>query len=166
MGDDYTDVVVMHRVGLAVATANAKPEVKAEAHWVTPNVGGRGAVRDVVELLLRAQGRWDGHLAALRDRAAREVADGNRHQSAAQACFNPRRASRPGRPSTTSTAFAATFAAVKPYFSSTILNGADAPKRFSMPSTSPDRRTCPSPSGRRPRWPRAATRSAAAPASR
>jgi len=62
MGDDYTDVVVMHRVGLAVATANAKPEVKAQAHWVTPNPGGRGAVRDVVELLLRAQGRWDGIL--------------------------------------------------------------------------------------------------------
>jgi 3-deoxy-D-manno-octulosonate 8-phosphate phosphatase (KDO 8-P phosphatase) len=58
IGDDYTDVVIMHRVGLAVATANAKPEVKAEAHYVTAVPGGRGAVRDVVELLLKAQGHW------------------------------------------------------------------------------------------------------------
>ena len=59
MGDDFTDVVVMHRVGFAVAVANAKPEVKAHAHWVTANPGGHGALRDVVELLLKAQGRWD-----------------------------------------------------------------------------------------------------------
>ena len=59
VGDDFTDVVVMHRVGLAVAVANAKPEVKQHAHWVTTNPGGHGALRDVVELLLKAQGRWD-----------------------------------------------------------------------------------------------------------
>jgi len=59
VGDDFTDVVVMHRVGFGVATANAKPEVKAEAHWVTASPGGHGALRDVVELLLKAQGRWD-----------------------------------------------------------------------------------------------------------
>ena len=58
VGDDYTDVVTMHRVGFAVATANAKPEVKAEAHYVTAAPGGKGAVRETVELLLRAQGRW------------------------------------------------------------------------------------------------------------
>jgi 3-deoxy-D-manno-octulosonate 8-phosphate phosphatase (KDO 8-P phosphatase) len=58
IGDDFTDVVIMHRVGLAVATANAKPEVKAEAHYVTDAAGGRGAVRETVELLLQAQGRW------------------------------------------------------------------------------------------------------------
>ncbi len=58
IGDDYTDVVIMHRVGFAVATANAKPEVKAEAHYVTGACGGKGAVRETVELLLRAQGRW------------------------------------------------------------------------------------------------------------
>ena len=63
VGDDYTDVVIMHRVGLGVATANARPEVKAEAHYVTTLPGGRGAVREVVELLLRAQGRWDAILA-------------------------------------------------------------------------------------------------------
>jgi 3-deoxy-D-manno-octulosonate 8-phosphate phosphatase (KDO 8-P phosphatase) len=59
VGDDFTDVVIMHRVGLAVATANARAEVRAEAHWVTPNPGGHGALRDVVELLLKAQGRWE-----------------------------------------------------------------------------------------------------------
>jgi 3-deoxy-D-manno-octulosonate 8-phosphate phosphatase (KDO 8-P phosphatase) len=59
VGDDLTDVVIMRRVGLAIATANARPEVKQCAHWVTRNPGGNGAVREVVELLLRAQGLWD-----------------------------------------------------------------------------------------------------------
>lgn len=59
VGDDFTDLVVMHRVGLAIAVANAKPEVKAEAHWVTPNPGGHGALRDAVELILKAQGHWE-----------------------------------------------------------------------------------------------------------
>lgn len=58
IGDDFTDIVIMHRVGLAIATANARPEVKKEAHHVTQAVGGSGAVREVVELLLQAQGRW------------------------------------------------------------------------------------------------------------
>lgn len=58
IGDDMTDVVVMHRVGLAIATGNARPEVKGEAHFVTTAVGGEGAVREVVEMLLKAQGYW------------------------------------------------------------------------------------------------------------
>jgi 3-deoxy-D-manno-octulosonate 8-phosphate phosphatase (KDO 8-P phosphatase) len=58
IGDDFTDVVVMRRVGLAVATANARPEVKAIAHHVTSVPGGQGAVREVVELILRSQNRW------------------------------------------------------------------------------------------------------------
>jgi 3-deoxy-D-manno-octulosonate 8-phosphate phosphatase (KDO 8-P phosphatase) len=58
VGDDFTDIVIMHRVGLAVATANARPEVKQAAHYVTSAVGGEGAVREVVELLLKAQGKW------------------------------------------------------------------------------------------------------------
>ncbi len=58
MGDDLTDIVIMHRVGLAIATANARAEVKREAHYVTEAAGGDGAVREVVELLLKAQGRW------------------------------------------------------------------------------------------------------------
>jgi 3-deoxy-D-manno-octulosonate 8-phosphate phosphatase (KDO 8-P phosphatase) len=58
IGDDLTDVVIMHRVGLAVATANARPEVKASAHYVTSVPGGAGAVREVVELVLSAQNLW------------------------------------------------------------------------------------------------------------
>jgi 3-deoxy-D-manno-octulosonate 8-phosphate phosphatase (KDO 8-P phosphatase) len=58
IGDDLTDIVIMRRVGLAVATANARPEVKRSAHFVTENSGGSGAVREVAELLLRAQGLW------------------------------------------------------------------------------------------------------------
>jgi len=58
IGDDFTDVVIMRRVGLAVATANARTEVKAAAHMVTAARGGSGAVREVAELLLRASGAW------------------------------------------------------------------------------------------------------------
>jgi 3-deoxy-D-manno-octulosonate 8-phosphate phosphatase (KDO 8-P phosphatase) len=58
IGDDFTDIVIMHRVGLAIATANAREEVKREAHYVTKAVGGEGAVREVVEMLLHAQGKW------------------------------------------------------------------------------------------------------------
>ena len=58
IGDDFTDIVIMHRVGLAIATANARAEVKGEAHYVTEAAGGEGAVREVVELLLKAQGKW------------------------------------------------------------------------------------------------------------
>jgi 3-deoxy-D-manno-octulosonate 8-phosphate phosphatase (KDO 8-P phosphatase) len=58
IGDDFTDIVIMHRVGLAIATANARPEVKCRAHYVTTAVGGEGAVREVVEILLKAQNYW------------------------------------------------------------------------------------------------------------
>jgi 3-deoxy-D-manno-octulosonate 8-phosphate phosphatase (KDO 8-P phosphatase) len=59
IGDDLTDVVIMNRVGLAIATANARPEVKRCANYVTGQPGGSGAVREVVEMLLRAQGHWE-----------------------------------------------------------------------------------------------------------
>jgi len=58
IGDDLTDIVVMRRVGLSIATANARPQVKRAAHHVTCQPGGRGAVREVAELLLEAQGHW------------------------------------------------------------------------------------------------------------
>jgi 3-deoxy-D-manno-octulosonate 8-phosphate phosphatase (KDO 8-P phosphatase) len=58
IGDDLTDVVVMRRVSLGIATANARPEVKTAAHMVTEAAGGSGAVREVCELLLQAQGKW------------------------------------------------------------------------------------------------------------
>ena len=59
IGDDFTDIVVMRRVGLAIATANARLEVKQQAHYVTSQPGGSGAVREVIELILKAQGLWD-----------------------------------------------------------------------------------------------------------
>jgi 3-deoxy-D-manno-octulosonate 8-phosphate phosphatase (KDO 8-P phosphatase) len=58
IGDDLTDVVIMHRVGFAVATGNARPEVRNEAHYITSAHGGEGAVREVVELILKAQNCW------------------------------------------------------------------------------------------------------------
>ncbi len=57
-GDDLTDIVVMRRVGLAIAPANARPEVKRAAHYVTQAAGGKGAVREIAELLLEARGLW------------------------------------------------------------------------------------------------------------
>jgi 3-deoxy-D-manno-octulosonate 8-phosphate phosphatase (KDO 8-P phosphatase) len=58
VGDDLTDVVIMRRVGLAIAPANSRPEVKKAAHVVTAAAGGDGAIREVVELILDAQGLW------------------------------------------------------------------------------------------------------------
>jgi len=59
MGDDLLDLPVIGRAGLAGAPADAAPEVRGQAHWVSPSAGGRGAVREFIELILRAQGRWD-----------------------------------------------------------------------------------------------------------
>ena len=58
MGDDLTDLVVMRRVGLALAPANARVEVRRAAHYTTAAGGGSGAVREAIEMILRAQGRW------------------------------------------------------------------------------------------------------------
>jgi 3-deoxy-D-manno-octulosonate 8-phosphate phosphatase (KDO 8-P phosphatase) len=59
IGDDLTDIVVMRRVGLSLATANARPEVKQAAHIVLGASGGNGAVREACEMLLAAQGYWE-----------------------------------------------------------------------------------------------------------
>jgi 3-deoxy-D-manno-octulosonate 8-phosphate phosphatase (KDO 8-P phosphatase) len=59
IGDDLTDVVVMNRVGLSIAPANARAEVKRCVQHVTHSAGGEGAVREVCEMLLKAQGHWD-----------------------------------------------------------------------------------------------------------
>jgi len=63
MGDDLPDVPVLRRSGLAVVVADACSEAKAAAHHVTQAEGGRGAVREVIELVLRVQGRWHEVLA-------------------------------------------------------------------------------------------------------
>jgi 3-deoxy-D-manno-octulosonate 8-phosphate phosphatase (KDO 8-P phosphatase) len=67
VGDDLPDLSVLQRVGLAVAVANAVPEVKRAAHFVTSRSGGEGAVREVIELIVKAQGKW---AAASRDAKA------------------------------------------------------------------------------------------------
>jgi 3-deoxy-D-manno-octulosonate 8-phosphate phosphatase (KDO 8-P phosphatase) len=56
VGDDIIDLPVMRKCGFAVAVANARPQVKAEAHYVTPNGGGYGAGRDAIEFILDAKG--------------------------------------------------------------------------------------------------------------
>lgn len=56
VGDDVVDLPVMTQVGFAIAVQDAHPFVKQHAHWQTPNSGGRGAARDVCELLLEARG--------------------------------------------------------------------------------------------------------------
>jgi 3-deoxy-D-manno-octulosonate 8-phosphate phosphatase (KDO 8-P phosphatase) len=59
VGDDIVDLPVMRLCGLAIATANARPQVKAAAHWVTPLAGGQGAGRDAIDFILTAQGSLD-----------------------------------------------------------------------------------------------------------
>jgi 3-deoxy-D-manno-octulosonate 8-phosphate phosphatase (KDO 8-P phosphatase) len=59
VGDDVIDLPVMRECGLAIAVANARERVKAEAHYVTPNRGGQGGARDAVEFILEAQGTLD-----------------------------------------------------------------------------------------------------------
>jgi 3-deoxy-D-manno-octulosonate 8-phosphate phosphatase (KDO 8-P phosphatase) len=62
IGDDFTDAALMRRSGLGVAVANARPEVKAVAHMVTNARGGDGAVREVMEFILKSQNHWDAVL--------------------------------------------------------------------------------------------------------
>lgn len=58
MGDDLADLPVLRRVGLAMAPADAVPEVRRTADWVSRHPGGAGAVREVLEGILRARGLW------------------------------------------------------------------------------------------------------------
>jgi 3-deoxy-D-manno-octulosonate 8-phosphate phosphatase (KDO 8-P phosphatase) len=62
VGDDVVDLPIMTRAGLAIAVADAHPLVVRHAHWQTPSAGGRGAGRDVCELILEARGQLDGLL--------------------------------------------------------------------------------------------------------
>jgi 3-deoxy-D-manno-octulosonate 8-phosphate phosphatase (KDO 8-P phosphatase) len=59
VGDDIIDLPVMRKVGLAIATANARPQAKAAAHYITPLPGGQGAGRDAIDFLLNARGILD-----------------------------------------------------------------------------------------------------------
>src|SRR6266851_3824727 len=58
VGDDVIDLPVMWNCGLAIAAANARDEVKRDAHYVTKHGGGDGALRDAIEFILKAQNKW------------------------------------------------------------------------------------------------------------
>ncbi|HIF50639.1 MAG TPA: 3-deoxy-manno-octulosonate-8-phosphatase KdsC [Thiotrichaceae bacterium] len=64
VGDDVIDLPAMIKVGLPIAVADARPEVKQHADWTTEDSGGQGAVREVCELIMKAQGKFDARIEA------------------------------------------------------------------------------------------------------
>ena len=64
MGDDIVDLPVLGRAGLAAAPSDAAADVRSRVHWVSTAKGGDGAARELIELILRAQGRWESVVAA------------------------------------------------------------------------------------------------------
>jgi 3-deoxy-D-manno-octulosonate 8-phosphate phosphatase (KDO 8-P phosphatase) len=77
VGDDIIDLPVMRQCGLAIATANARRQVKDVAHYITPNPGGQGAGRDAIDFILSAQGSLEKVIEEYlnEDNKASEVAD-------------------------------------------------------------------------------------------
>jgi 3-deoxy-D-manno-octulosonate 8-phosphate phosphatase (KDO 8-P phosphatase) len=73
IGDDLPDLPLLRNCGLAVAVADACPEAVVEAHYVTRTRGGRGAVREVVELILHCQGHWQPAVERLRGQRLGDV---------------------------------------------------------------------------------------------
>lgn len=71
MGDDIVDLAVLLRAGLSAAPADAVPDVRKRVHWVSAAKGGDGAARELIELILKAQGRWDALVAAYAGDGAR-----------------------------------------------------------------------------------------------
>ena len=65
IGDDLPDICILKRVGFSVAVFNAVPEVKSFADYVTQKHGGEGALREVIELILKTQGQWKGLIHSL-----------------------------------------------------------------------------------------------------
>ena len=63
IGDDWPDLVVLRQVGFAASVADATPEARDAAHWVSSRNGGQGAVRELAEFVLRAQDKFDALLA-------------------------------------------------------------------------------------------------------
>ncbi len=74
VGDDVIDLPPMQNCGLSIAVANARREVKEKAHYITPHSGGEGALRDAIEYILKAQGKWKQ---AVKDYISGESALGN-----------------------------------------------------------------------------------------
>jgi 3-deoxy-D-manno-octulosonate 8-phosphate phosphatase (KDO 8-P phosphatase) len=73
VGDDLNDLAVLTQVGLACAVANAVPDVKERVHFITTREGGRGAVREVIELILKSQGKWEAIVEAYMRPGKQEV---------------------------------------------------------------------------------------------
>ncbi len=67
VGDDVVDLPVMRACGLSIATANARVQAKATAHYITPNAGGYGAGRDAIDFILAAQGKLEQSIEAFLD---------------------------------------------------------------------------------------------------
>ena len=67
VGDDVVDLPVMRLCGLSIATADARPQAKAAAHYITPNRGGHGAGRDAIDFILAAQGKLESSIEAFLD---------------------------------------------------------------------------------------------------
>jgi len=67
VGDDVVDLGPLARAGIGVAVADARPQVKAAADFITRADGGRGAVRETIEMILRAQGKWEPVIAVYRE---------------------------------------------------------------------------------------------------
>jgi len=76
IADDLPDLPVLQRCGLAVAVADACPEVRQAAHYITHAAGGRGAVRETIELILQGQDQWRGIVDRYRDRGRHESSQG------------------------------------------------------------------------------------------
>jgi 3-deoxy-D-manno-octulosonate 8-phosphate phosphatase (KDO 8-P phosphatase) len=67
LGDDLPDLPLLRRVGLACCPEDAVPEVQQACHWIIPVAGGRGVLRPLAEIILRAQGHWDSVVATYQD---------------------------------------------------------------------------------------------------
>jgi len=63
IADELIDLPAIKKVGLAVAVKNAAPEVKKHAHYITKKTGGNGAVREIIEMILKAQDKWQAAIA-------------------------------------------------------------------------------------------------------
>ena len=67
VGDDVVDLGPLARAGIGVAVADARPQVRAAADFITRAAGGRGAVRETIEMILQAQGKWEPVIAVYRE---------------------------------------------------------------------------------------------------
>ena len=67
VGDDLPDLPVLQRAGFAVAVANATNDVKHVCDYITTHAGGHGAVREVIEVILKAQGKWESVISSMKD---------------------------------------------------------------------------------------------------